>query len=190
MTERAVRRRLKGSGGDAAAGVRACLDQLGLPEGDGLPSWQEAEPGTFVVSIPGDLKLAIAAVLEARRYTVDVHVFVARRPEENHEAVYRWLLAHNVTLHGLAYGLDRLGDVYMSGRLPVEQLSPDSLDRLLGAAADGADAGFRAVLELGYASAIKREWAWRTSRGESTANLEMFRGLLATGPHRRAEPRE
>jgi len=182
MTRRPASRRPD----DAAAGVRACLDQLDLPEGEQTPGWQEAEPGTFVARIPGDLKLSIAAVLRARRYTVDLHVFVARRPEENHETVYRWLLQHNVTLHGLAYGLDQLGDVYLSGRLPVDQLGPDSLDRLLGAAADAADAGFRAVLELGYASAIRREWAWRTSRGESTANLDMFAGLLSAGTDRRA----
>jgi hypothetical protein len=162
----------------AAIAVRACLDQLDLPEGETVPGWQEPEPGRFVVSTPGDARLAIVSVLEARDYTVDVHTFVARRPEEQFENVYRWLLTQNVSLHGIAFGLDRLGDVYLSGRIPVDELSPGGLDRLLGAATDAADAGFRAVLELGYASAIRREWAWRTSRGESLANLEMFRGLL------------
>lgn len=163
---------------DVAVAVRACLDQLDLPEGEAVPGWQEPEPGRFVVSTPGDAKLAIVSVLEARDYTVDVHTFVARRPEEHRENVYRWLLTHNVTLHGIAFGLDQLGDVYLSGRIPTDELSPEGLDRLLGAATDAADAGFRAVLELGYASSIRREWAWRTSRGESLANLEMFRGLL------------
>ncbi len=164
---------------EAAVAVRACLDQLDLPESDAVPGWHEPEPGRFVVSTPGDAKLAIVSVLEAREYTVDVHTFVARRPEEHSESVYRWLLIHNITLHGIAFGLDHLGDVYLSGRIPTDELSPEGLDRLLGAATDAADAGFRAVLELGYASAIRREWAWRTSRGESVANLEMFRGLLA-----------
>jgi len=163
---------------EAAVAVRACLDQLDLPESDAVPGWQEPEPGRFVVSTPGDAKLAIVSVLDAREYTVDVHTFVARRPEEHHENVYRWLLTHNVTLHGIAFGLDHLGDVYLSGRIPTDDMSPEGLDRLLGAATDAADAGFRAVLELGYASSIRREWAWRTSRGESVANLEMFRGLL------------
>jgi hypothetical protein len=163
---------------EAAVAVRACLDQLDLPESDAVPGWQEQEPGRFVVSTPGDAKLAIVSVLEARDYTVDVHTFVSRRPEEHAETVYRWLLTANVSLHGIAFGLDRLGDVYLSGRIPFDDLSPEGLDRLLGSATEAADAGFRAVLELGYASAIRREWAWRTSRGESVANLEMFRGLL------------
>ncbi len=172
-------RRASGGRRDAAIAVRACLDQLELPEDDSIPGWREPEPARFVVSTPGEAKLSIVSVLEARHYTVDLHTFVARRPEEQFESVYRWLLMHNVSLHGIAFGLDHLGDVYLSGRIPVDDLSADALDRLLGAATDAADAGFRAVLELGYASAIRREWAWRTSRGESVANLEMFRSLLS-----------
>lgn len=63
---------------EAAVAVRACLDQLDLPESDAVPGWQEPEPGRFVVRTPGDAKLAIVSVLEAREYTVDVHTFVAR----------------------------------------------------------------------------------------------------------------
>ena len=29
-------------------------------------------------------------------------------------------------------------------------------------------------LELGFGSAIRREWAWRVKRGESLANLQAF----------------
>ena len=34
------------------------------------------------------------------------------------------------------------------------------------------------LLELGFADAIRREWAWRVSRGESLANLEAFKHLV------------
>jgi hypothetical protein len=30
------------------------------------------------------------------------------------------------------------------------------------------------ILELGFAESIRQEWAWRRSRGESTANLAAF----------------
>ncbi|MDT4986156.1 MAG: hypothetical protein QOI74_250, partial [Micromonosporaceae bacterium] len=32
-------------------------------------------------------------------------------------------------------------------------------------------------LELGFSGAIRKEWAWRRSRGEPTMNLEAFRHL-------------
>jgi len=36
-------------------------------------------------------------------------------------------------------------------------------------------------LGLGFPTAIRREWQWRVERGESTANLEAFRALIADG---------
>ena len=41
-----------------------------------------------------------------------------------------------------------------------------------------ADESFNSILELGFASSIRKEWEWRTLRGESTENLEAFRGWL------------
>ena len=40
-----------------------------------------------------------------------------------------------------------------------------------------ADESFNTILELGFASSIRKEWAWRESRGESTRNLEAFKHL-------------
>ena len=47
-----------------------------------------------------------------------------------------------------------------------------------------ADESFNTILELGFASSIRKEWEWRNLRGESTANLEAFRGWLETGADR------
>ena len=44
-----------------------------------------------------------------------------------------------------------------------------------------ADESFNTILELGFASSIRKEWEWRNLRGESTANLEAFRGWLESG---------
>ena len=41
-----------------------------------------------------------------------------------------------------------------------------------------ADESFNTILELGFASSIRKEWEWRNLRGESTENLEAFRGWL------------
>ena len=107
-----------------------------------------------------------------------VHAFVARNPDENHERVYRWLLEKNLRLFGVAFAVDRTGDIYLDGRLPLSAVTPDELDRLLGAVLTYADESFNTILELGFASSIRKEWEWRTSRGESTKNLEAFRGWL------------
>ena len=52
------------------------------------------------------------------------------------------------------------------------------VDQLLGRVLDVADSSFNTLLELGFAASIRREWAWRVSRGESLANLQAFTHLV------------
>ena len=49
---------------------------------------------------------------------------------------------------------------------------------MLGVVLAASDADFNPILERGFPSAIRREWAWRTSRGESVRNLQAFRHLI------------
>ena len=106
-----------------------------------------------------------------------INAFVARRPDENAEAVYRWLLQQNTRMLGVAFALDSLGDIYLAGRIPISGIGADDLDRLLGSVLRASDESFNTILRLGFATAIRRERAWRESRGESMANLEAFADL-------------
>jgi hypothetical protein len=138
---------------------------------------EEPTQGTLVVSLPGERKQKTAVSLVVGPHSLSVNAFVCRRPDENHEAVMRWLLERNTKLFAVAFALDRLGDVYLSGRLPLQAVTPDEVDRLLGSVLEAADSSFNTILELGFSSAIRKEWAWRISRGEPTWNLQAFRHL-------------
>jgi hypothetical protein len=140
--------------------------------------WKEISDGVFTVDLPGEKKLQTPCRLDVGRHALGVHAFVARQPDENHERVYRWLLEKNLKLFGVAFAVDHLGDIYLDGRLPLSAVSAEELDRLLGAVLTYADESFNTILELGFATSIRREWEWRVSRGESTRNLEAFRGWL------------
>ncbi|HET9873581.1 MAG TPA: YbjN domain-containing protein [Propionibacteriaceae bacterium] len=129
----------------------------------------------FAVRLPGTRKLVTECVLQVGVHGVSIRAFVARNPDENHEAVYRWLLQRNLKLYGVAFTLDSLGDIYLTGRIALESVSAAEVDRLLGAVAETADSSFNPILELGFAESIQREWAWRRSRGEPTWNLAAFR---------------
>jgi len=139
---------------------------------------EEIEDGVFSFALPGERKLQTAVRLDVGAHALGVHAFVCRRPDENHERVYRWLLERNLRMYGVAFALDRLGDIYLDGRIALPAVTPDELDRLLGSVLTYADESFNTILELGFASSIRKEWDWRRSRGEPTANLEAFRGWL------------
>jgi hypothetical protein len=143
--------------------------------------YDEATDGVFSFSLPGERKLQTAVRLDVGAHALGVHAFVCRKPDEEHERVYRWLLERNLKMYGVAFALDRLGDIYLDGRLPLAAVTPDELDRLLGSVLTYADESFNTILELGFASSIRKEWEWRKLRGEPTHNLEAFRGWLEAG---------
>jgi hypothetical protein len=140
--------------------------------------WREPRDGVFVFDLPGERKLSTPCQLVLGEHAMAVHAFVCRNPDENHEAVYRWLLNRNLRLYGVAFGVDHNGDIYLDGRMSLDAVTGPELDRLLGAVLAYADESFNTILELGFATSIRREWEWRLSRGESTRNLDAFRGWL------------
>jgi hypothetical protein len=143
--------------------------------------YDEPSPGQFSFALPGEKKLQTPVRLDVGAHALAVHAFVCRRPDENHERVYAWLLQRNLRLYGVAFAIDRVGDIYLDARLPLSVVEHDELDRLLGTVLATADDSFNTILELGFASSIRKEWEWRTLRGESTKNLEAFRGWLEPG---------
>lgn len=151
--------------------VREHLDAAGI-------DYDRSGPGQFSLSLPGERKLTIPVRLDVGRHALGVHAFVCRNPDENHEGVYRWLLQRNLRMYAVAFAVDRTGDIYLDARLPLGSVTADDLDRLLGSVLTYADESFNAILELGFATSIRKEWEWRRERGESTRNLEAFRGWL------------
>lgn len=131
-----------------------------------------------MVTLPGTRRLQTQCWLLARDHTLLVQAFVCRQPDEEHAAVYRFLLRRNARLYGVHYALDRLGDIHLIGRIPLHAVTGAEVDRVLGQVLEAADGDFNTLLELGFATSIRREYAWRQDRGESTANLRAFEHLF------------
>ena len=157
--------------------VKAALDSLGL-------TYEHPEPGAFLVRLQGEHKLATLTWLIAGEHSLQVEAFFCRQPDENHAAFYRFLLERNARMYGVHFALDRTGDVYLTGRLPLSATSETEIDTLLGCVLTYSDETFNEALRIGFASAIQREWAWREKRGESLANLRPFADLVKSTEHR------
>ncbi|MBU8820004.1 YbjN domain-containing protein [Mycolicibacterium goodii] len=134
-------------------------------------------PG-IVVELPGERRLKTNTLLSIGEHSVRVEAFVCRKPDENHEGVYRFLLKRNRRLYGVAYTLDNVGDIYLVGRMALHSVTPEEIDRVLGQVLEAVDSDFNTLLELGFRSSIQKEWEWRVSRGESLKNLEAFEHLI------------
>lgn len=133
---------------------------------------------SLAVVVPGEKKLKTTASFTFGDTALTVNAFVIRRPDENEINVFRWLLERNRRMYGLAYSIDHLGDIYLSGRFALPTLDAAELDRIFGAISEYSDGAFNTLLELGFASAIQREWKWRSQAGLSTDNLAAFAHLM------------
>lgn len=153
----------------------AALKQV-FAEGD--LEWSPISPTSLIVNLPGEKKLQTPCRFDIGKHALEVHAFVCRKPDENFEGVYRWMLERNMKMYAVAFALDGVGDIYLDARLPINGISNDEIDRLLGAVLEYADGSFNTLLELGFATSIRKEWDWRISRGEPTRNLDAFRGPL------------
>lgn len=161
-----------------AATIERALRAADLPFEDVLIDGHR----TFVVTLPGEHKLTTTLSLSLGAHAVTLNAFVARHPDENEAAVHRWLLERNRRMYAVAFAIDHLGDIYLTGRLANASVTEDELDRVLGSVLEYADGSFNTILELGFASSIRREWAWRTERGLSTDNLSAFAHLAEASP--------
>ena len=155
------------------------LDDLGLTyETERKPSGTT----TVVVELPGEHKLRTTCAFVLGQHSLAANAFVMRAPQEREAEVHRWLLRRNQRLFGIAYAIDRFGDLYLVGRGPHGAVTPEVVDQILGAVASTADGYFDVLLEMGFESAIRAEWRWRLERGEPTRNLDAFRHLAPEGP--------
>ncbi len=136
----------------------------------------------FVVNLPGTRRLKTACWLRVGEHALSIEAFVVRKPDENVEQFYRYLLEHNARMYAVAWSIDGRGDVYLTGRVPLSSVSPHEIDRVLGAVLEYADGSFNALLQLGFGSSIRREWAWRVKNGESLANLAAFADFAQRSP--------
>jgi hypothetical protein len=147
--------------------IRETLDEREL-------EYRRHAPGRYVVKLPGEKKLATMCQLEVGEHALLVEAFVMRRPDENRERFYDFMLQRNGRMYGVAFAVDEAGDVYLVGRVALHAVTPDEIDRLLGSVLSYADDNFNPMLEIGFGSSIRREWAWRVKNGESLANLQAF----------------
>ena len=140
--------------------------------------YEEPIKNTIIVTLPGIKKLQTHCVLLIGQHSLSINAFVIRKPDRNQSQIHEWLLHKNINLYALSYGVNELGDIYLVGRLPLSSVTANEIDRIFGAVLEYCDITFNSLLEMGFADAIRREWAWRLSRGESMENLKAFAHLV------------
>ncbi len=156
---------------NVAALIESTLAERGL-------EWEHTGEHSYAVTLPGTHKLKTLCNLIVGEHALRIEAFVMRQPDERREDLWAWLLQRNARMYVVAFAIDKVGDVYLTGRVPLHAVTADELDRILGAVLEYADENFDTMLAIGFGEAIRREWAWRVKRGEPLDNLRAFEHLV------------
>ena len=140
--------------------------------------FEKSNEKSFLITLPGEKKLQTHCALVIGDHSLMISAFVIRKPDDNEGAVHHWCMSKNASMYSVAFAINELGDIYLVGRLPLAAVTSQELDKVIGAVLQYSDSSFNPLLELAFANAIRREWAWRVTRGESLANLEAFSHLI------------
>jgi Putative bacterial sensory transduction regulator len=149
-------------GGPEPAAVRAAALEAvaGFLADTGLAA-ERLEDGSWFVRLAGERKLGIGAHLVVGDRTLRVESFFMRAPEEQHARLYRDLLLRQASSYVLRFTLDEAGDLFVVGQVPLRAVTVEEVDRVLGTLLELADAAYLPAVEIGFASSVAAERAWR-----------------------------
>ena len=82
--------------------------------------------------------------------TVGFEAYLLPNPPQGREEVYRLCLARNEASWPAFISTDRSGDLYVRGRIPLSDLTADSIDRAVGAVYEVVELSFRPLIRLGF----------------------------------------
>ena len=87
--------------------------------------------------------------------TLHYETYMMPAPEEEHAAVYEFLLRRNAGIFGAAFNIGDEDAIYLAGQVPIDQIDEGELDRILGTLWEWVERSFRPAMRLGYASRFR-----------------------------------
>ena len=71
-------------------------------------------------------------------------------PPAHHEALYRFMLMRNHTTYGAHFSIGPDGDCYLVGRVLLEHLDVEELDRIIGVLYELVERWFQVAVSIGF----------------------------------------
>ena len=87
---------------------------------------------------------------EVGERTMGYEAYVVPEPPANKDEVYRQLLVRNQRQWRVHFAIDREGGVVLRGRLPVELVTAEELDAIVGAIYESVEEAFRSLVDWGF----------------------------------------
>jgi len=99
---------------------------------------------------------ATTIYFDLHQRTLRFEVYFLPDPPTNRLELYRFLLQHNHNLYGARFSIGPDGDIYLTGRVALEHLTVDELDRVIGVLYEIVERTFPSTIALAYPGAAAR----------------------------------
>ena len=116
---------------------------------------EEPDIRRWYVRLRGEEKDTFTVWFTLRQRTLHYETYVMPAAEEDHERFYEHLLRRNLRFNGAAFTIGQEDAVFLVGQLPVQAVTDDELDRILGSLYAYVEQCFRPALRIGFASRFK-----------------------------------
>jgi Putative bacterial sensory transduction regulator len=127
------------------------IEHQDLPDDRGHFHW--------LIRLRGEERDVITLWLSLRQRTVFVETELMPAPEENVEALYRYLLVKNHELRELHLAIGPEAGIYLVTQVPIGELTVERMDELVGATVTHVDDMFPTVMSMGLPSMYRRRRA-------------------------------
>jgi hypothetical protein len=94
---------------------------------------------------------AATIYFDLHQRTLRYEVYFLPDPPTNQLELYRFLLMRNHQTYGAHFSIGPDGDVYLVGRVMLEHLDVDELDRIIGVLYELVEHWFQPAIRIGYA---------------------------------------
>jgi hypothetical protein len=124
------------------------IEHQPLPDDKGHFHW--------LIRLKGDEKDVITLWLSLRQRTVFAETELIPAPEDRREELYRYLLVKNHELRELHLAIGPEEGIYLVTQIPIQELSIERLDELVGATVHYVDEIYPTAMTMGLPSMYRR----------------------------------
>lgn len=91
---------------------------------------------------------AATIYFDLHQRSLHYEIYFLPDPAAGHETLYRFLLARNHTLYGAHFSIGPDGDLYLTGRVALEHLDEEELDRVIGVLYEATERSFQPAVRI------------------------------------------
>jgi hypothetical protein len=124
------------------------IEHQPLPDDKGHFHW--------LVRLKGEEKDVITLWLSLRQRTVFAETELMPAPDEGREELYKYLLVKNHELRELHLAIGPEEGIYLVTQIPIQELTIERLDELVGATVHYVDEMYPTVMTMGLPSVYRR----------------------------------